>query len=113
MTSVLEILKLEDLYLRKEHLINQINKVNNEIERRLKYNIENNSTKMSSLFNVNYHNKVEIIDKKIKSDNNCNTEEIKTDNNCNIEEIEIDNNIKEFSIQKINEKTIRIKIKKK
>lgn len=97
MSSILEILNLDELYKRKEHLLKQLEKVENEINKRIMEEkaIEDENNKKIPL-------KIKVLH---KTDIN---NEIKRyiNDEVNIKEM------KEFSIQKIDNRTIRIKIKK-
>lgn len=53
-TSILETLELDELYIRKDNLLKQLEKVNNEIQKRLNQNNIDKSIK------TNIHNEIDI-----------------------------------------------------
>ena len=123
MTCVLDILSIEDLYIRKEHLLKQLKKVDDEI-------IKRNIKKETSIFKEEI---VKLIKVKKKSSTSSLYDNKSTENNENneshIEESlnltlfseehnSSENNLNECTsisicLEKIDKKHIRIKVKKK
>lgn len=111
MTCVLDILSLEELYRRKNNLLKQLEKVNNEITKKesiLKNdNINNQINELKQIDELNKIDEQNEIDEKNQID-----ETNKKDEQNKINQIEETKENTEIGIQKIKKNTIRIKIKK-
>jgi hypothetical protein len=113
MSSVLEILSLNELNIRKEHLLKQLQKVEIQINKVKKDNISKNNEEQ-------YYpsNNIDLIPEQYNEDNIINENDIKTIKNIEIEKI-LNKNIVEIHKENsstipinepINIKTVKIKI---